>query len=380
MPTVEKLISADSHVVEPPDLFVTRIDARYRDRAPRVVHDDGVDRWIADRDIAVGSIGAPTQAGRRFEDKESLSLDYSYEQATRAAYDPEARMPALARDGVVGEVVFPTIAVRLIETAIDTDLMSACCRAINDWMAQDFSAAYPNTIKGTALLNVDDIDQAVAELERCAKLGLVAGCIPAYPGEGRTYDLARCDPLWSAAQALGMPLCMHSGSYRPGPGVLGSFANDVSQRGIASFRASEDYWPRRSVADMMFSGVFERFPTLKIGVIEFELSWAPYFIQQMDRHYEEHRYVKEIRFKDDRLPSDFFHQNVFVAFQEDIAGIANRHIIGVDNIVWGSDFPHTESTWPHSREMLAKLLDGVAQDEVDKLAFGNAARIFGFSC
>ena len=378
MANVDKLISADSHVVEPPDLFVARIDARYRDRAPRVVSDGGVDRWFVDGDIVVGSIGAPTQAGRRFEDKESLSLEFSYEEATRAAYDPHLRMSALERDGVVGEVVFPTIAVRLYETAIDTDLLSACCRAINDWMAQDFAGAYPETIKGTALLNVDDVDEAVAELERGVKMGLVAGCIPAYPGEGRTYDLPRCERLWAAAQALGVPLCTHSGSYRPGPGVLAMFSIDVSQRGIASFQVSEDYWPRRAVADMMFAGVFERFPGLQIGVIEFELSWAPYFIQQMDRRYEDHRYVKDIRFKEGWLPSDFFHRNVFVAFQEDIAGIANRHIVGIDNIVWGSDFPHTESTWPHSREMLAKLLHGVAQEEVDKLAFGNAARIFGF--
>ena len=173
-PTVDKLISADSHVVEPPDLFVTRIDARYRDRAPRVVSDGGVDRWIAADDITVGSIGAPTQAGRRFVDKESLSLEFSYEEATRAAYDPHVRMTALERDGVVGEVVFPTIAVRLIETAIDTDLLSACCRAINDWMAQDFSGAHPETIKGAALLNLDDVDEAVAELERRREDG--SGC------------------------------------------------------------------------------------------------------------------------------------------------------------------------------------------------------------
>ena len=378
MPTVEKLISADSHVVEPPDLFVTHIDAKFRGRAPRVINDNGIDRWIADESIAVGSIGAPTQAGRRFEDKESLSLEYSYDEATRAAYDPHARIDALRRDGVVGEVVFPTIAVRLVETDIDSDLLSACCRAINDWMGREFTAAYPDVIKGAALLNVDDIDWAVVELERCAEMGLVAGCIPAYPGEGRTYDLPRCDKLWAAAQVLEMPLCMHSGSYRPGPGVLGSFANDISVSGTSSFRASEDYWPRRSVADMMFAGVFERFPALKLGVIEFELSWAPYFIQQMDRHYEEHRYVKEIRFKDERLPSDFFRQNVFVAFQEDVAGIATRHIVGVDNIVWGSDFPHTESTWPHSREMLERLLDGVDQADADKMTFANAARIFGF--
>ena len=98
----------------------------------------------------------------------------------------------------------------------------------------------------------------------------------------------------------------------------------------------------------------------------------------MDRHYEEHRYVKEIRFQDERMPSDFFHENVFVTFQEDVAGIMTRHITGVDNIMWGSDFPHTESTWPRSREVLGELLGDVPDDEAARMTHGNAARVFGF--
>ena len=374
---IEKLISADSHVVEPPNLWQERIDAKYRDRAPRMIHDAGVDRWIVDESIAIGSTGAPSQAGRRYEDKESLSIEAAFADTPKAAWDPDARLAASAEDGVVGEVIFPTIAVRMVETNIDTDLLSACCRAINDWMA-DFTGAHPKRMKGTCLLNVDDIDKAVAELERCVRLGTAAACIPAYPGEGRTYDLPQCDKLWAAAQDAGIPIVMHTGSYRPGPGVIGSFANDISAAGTSSFRASEDYWARRAIGDMMFSGVFERFPKLIVGAVEFELGWAPYFIQTMDRHYEEHRYVKEIRFKDERMPRDFFHENVFVTFQEDVAGIMTRHITGVDNILWGSDFPHTESTWPRSREVLSELLADVPEEEVAQMTHANAARIFRF--
>ena len=374
---IEKLISADSHVVEPPDLWQERIDARYRHRAPRMIHDNGIDRWIVDESIAIGSTGAPSQAGRRYEDKESLSIEAAFADTPKAAWDPDARVVASDLDGVTGEVVFPTIAVRMVETNMASDLLSACFRAANDWMA-DFTGAHPKRLKGTCLLNVDDVDEAVAELERCLVKGAAAACIPAYPGEGRTYDLPRCERLWAAAQDAGIPIVMHTGSYRPGPGVIGSFANDISAGGTSSFRASEDYWARRAIGDMMFSGVFERFPRLRVGAVEFELGWAPYFIQTMDRHYEEHRYVKEIRFEGERMPSDFFHENVFVTFQEDVAGIMTRHITGVDNIMWGSDFPHTESTWPRSREVLAKLLEDVPDDEVARMTYGNAARVFGF--
>ena len=278
---IEKLISADSHVVEPPNLWEERIDAKFRHRAPRMIHDQGVDRWIVDESIAIGSTGAPSQAGRRYEDKESLSIEAAFADTPKAAWDPDARMAASKQDGVVGEVIFPTIAVRMVETNINTDLLSACCRAINDWMA-DFTGAHPKAMKGTCLLNVDDIDKAVVELERCLRLGTAAACIPAYPGEGRTYDLPQCDRLWAAAQDAGIPIVMHTGSYRPGPGVIGSFANDISAGGTSSFRASEDYWARRAIGDMMFSGVFERFPGLTVGAVEFELGWAPYFIQTMD--------------------------------------------------------------------------------------------------
>ena len=374
---IEKLISADSHVVEPPNLWQERIERKYRDRAPRMIHDNGVDRWIVDEHIAIGSTGAPSQAGRRYQDKESLSIEAAFADTPKAAWDPDARIEASLRDGVVGEVIFPTIAVRLVETHIDPGLLSACCRAINDWMI-DFTGAHPKSLKGTCLLNVETVSEAVAELSRCVKRGAIAACIPAYPGEGKTYDRAEYDLLWAAAQDAAIPIVMHTGSYRPGPGIVGSFANDISVGGTSSFRASEDYWVRRAIGDMMFSGVFERFSTLKIGAVEFELGWAPYFIQTMDRHYEEHRYVKEIRFKSERMPRDFFHDNVFVTFQEDVAGVMTRHITGVENILWGSDFPHTESTWPHSREVLSELLSEVPDQEIALMTHGNAARIFGF--
>ena len=166
---VDKLISADSHVVEPPDLWDSRIDAPFRDRRPRMYLDGDVHRWIADKDINVGSLGAPSQAGRRFEDPDSLTIEAPFQDTPEAAYDPHARVKAMAVDGVVGEVTYPTIAVRLIETDIDSDLMSACFRAMNDWMAE-FCSAYPNSIKGSGVINVDDMDDALAEMERCAKL------------------------------------------------------------------------------------------------------------------------------------------------------------------------------------------------------------------
>lgn len=375
---LEKLISADSHVVEPPDLWQNYTEKKFRDRAPRVVRQGDVDNWIVDEDILIGSIGGPTQAGRRYTDLEKLEIEGSYEDSPAAAYDPHERLKAMEVDGVVGEVVYSTIGTRLFTVDVRGELLSACFKALNDWSA-DFGNAYPGQLKGTGVISFDDIDGAIDEIQRCAKLGLGGLVIPAYQSEDRHYDEPEFEPFWAAAEEIGLPIGMHSGSARPGPGRIGSFANNASVRGTSAFRATQDYWVRRSVAHMIFGGVFERHPKLKVGVVEYELSWAPYFIWQMDMAYKKHRYVTEIQFKDGKVPSDIFHQNVFVCFQEDPLGIALRDVIGVDNIMFGSDYPHRESTWPNSRKVLKEVLAGVPEDEQVKITYSNAARLYGFN-
>ena len=374
---LDRLISADSHVVEPPDLWENYTDKKFRDRAPRVVRQGDVDNWIVDEDILIGSIGGPTQAGRRYTDLEKLQIEASYDESPAAAYDPHERLKAMEVDGVVGEVVYSTIGTRLYTVDVRGELLSACFRALNDWSA-DFGRAYPGKLKGTGVISFDDIDGAVSEIQRCAKMGLSGFVIPAYQSEERHYDEPEFEPFWAAAEEIGLPIGMHSGSARPGPGRIGSFANNAGVRGTSAFRATQDYWVRRSVANMIFGGVFERHPKLKVGVVEYELSWAPYFIWQMDMAYKKHRYVTEIKFKGGKAPSDIFHQNVFVSFQEDPLGIALRDVIGVDNIMFGSDYPHRESTWPNSRKVLQEVLAEVPEDEQEKISYSNAARLYGF--
>lgn len=373
-----KLISADSHVVEPPDLWATRIDPKFREDAPRLVTEDGIHRWYVAQGVSIGSVGAASDAGKRYDEPEALSIEAKFEEVPTGAYDPHARLKDQEIDGVVGEIVYPTIATRLYTLDIDSQLLSACFRALNDWMV-DFSKPYPNTFKGSGLINLDDVQEGVKELERCAKAGLVAAAIPAYISEDREYYMPEFAPLWEAAQELGIPLGMHDGSTRPGPGQVVAFAKDVTVEGVSAFRTTQDYWVRRSLAGMIFGGVFQRYPGLRVGAVEYELGWAPYFINQMDMAYKEHRYVTEIQFKEDKAPSDFFHDNIYVTFMEDPIGVVFRSIIGVDNIMWSSDYPHRESTWPHSRETLARVLDGVPEEDKRKLTFSNAARMFNFS-
>jgi predicted TIM-barrel fold metal-dependent hydrolase len=137
---------------------------------------------------------------------------------------------------------------------------------------------------------------------------------------------------------------------------------------------------RNAIAAIIFAGVFERYPTLRVGAVEFEVAWAPYFLARMDNVYSERAVGrKHERFKDGMLPSGFFRRNVFISFQEDELGVQLRALIGVENLMWGSDYPHAESTFPKSREIVERILKDVSDDEKPMIAGTNVARLYHFN-
>ncbi|HYY15363.1 MAG TPA: amidohydrolase family protein, partial [Gammaproteobacteria bacterium] len=368
-----QLISSDSHVYEPQDLWTARMESKFKDRAPSIIRQDDGDWWYCDGRKVAGT-GAGSQTGRRFENPDELSRTDRFEHVRQGGYIPEARIKDMDLDGVAAEVVYPTIGFLLYNMVDDSQLLSACFRSYNDWLAE-FCNAYPDRLKGVALINLDDVQEGVTELQRARKIGLVGALITAYPRIDRPYSSSEYDPFWAAAQDLDMPLGMHIATYRPGPDQLHGF-QDIDRLSPA-FLANADHWVRMSLADMIFSGLFERYPRLKVGTVEQELSWIPHFLDRIDYTYTQRaRRAYWHRFKGDVLPSDFFHQNVFCSFQEDALGIRDRAIIGVDNLMWGSDYPHQESTWPKSRQILDKILEGIPDEEKAKIAGGNVARVY----
>ena len=236
-----KLLSCDSHIVEPPGLWDEGMEIKYKDRAPRVVKDDrGFAHWYVDEGVPIGSVGAAANAGQRFEDPDAITFEGRYEDVRPGAYDPDARLGDLETDGVEGEVIYPTIGGRLF-TILEPELLTACFRASNDWLA-DFCKAHPDVYKGNALINVDNVEEGVQELERCAKMGLAGAMISTYPSEGRPYGNTAYEPLWAAAQDLGIPLSLHVASNRPGPGQLKIFTTNAVEADSASFSVTYDYW------------------------------------------------------------------------------------------------------------------------------------------
>jgi predicted TIM-barrel fold metal-dependent hydrolase len=371
--TSYRIISSDSHVFEPADLWTTRIDRPFRQRAPRVLSDGTDDQWVVEDGKKVGSIGLVSQAGMRFEAPEKITFGGSYQQVRAGGWDPHAHVDDMKLDGVSGAVLYPSNGLFFFRIP-DRALLSAIFRSYNDWLAE-FCRAFPKQLKGIAMVNVDDPQEGVKELERTVKLGLVGAMIAVSPLPDRPYSLPDYDPFWAAAQDLRMPISLHTATQRPGPGV--PTLDNATQ--TATQRASIDHWVRTSLADMLFAGVFERYPQLQVAAVEFELSWVPYFLRMIDYVYLERQQQATYRFKDHMRPSDFFRRQIWLSFQEDDLGIQWRHLIGVDRLMWGSDYPHAESTWPKSQEILDRILTGVADEERAQIAGGNVARLYNFT-
>jgi predicted TIM-barrel fold metal-dependent hydrolase len=372
MPMLPLVLSSDSHVFEPPDLWQTRIDAAFRDRAPRIERIGGADQIVVEADQILSGIGLISNAGARFEAPESISAQRRFEDVHQGGYDPEQHLKDMQLDGVAGEVIYPSQGLFYFKVA-DTPLMSAIFRAYNDWLA-DFCRADPARLKGIAMINLDDVQDGIKELERAARLGFAGAMIAEYPLEHRRYDQPEYEPFWAAAAALNLPLSLHTATRRQGK------IRGVGERTLrdASSRSTKVFYPAMSMCDMIFSGVFERYPNLTLAIVEFELAWVPHVLSAMDYTYRERHDEAIVRFGNGMIPSDFFHRNVVLSFQEDAIGIRLRDVIGVDNMMWGSDYPHSESTFPQSRKILSEILAGVPDDEQAKIAGGNTARVYHF--
>ena len=370
-----RLISSDDHVMEPADVWTDRMPRSYGDRVPRVVQEPTADWWVCDG-RRILSFGPGTQVGKRFESPDELTPLDRAENVRRGGYDPDARVKDMDQERVDASIHYPSVAIALYHIA-NNALLTDACRAYNNWLA-DFCRHAPQRLKGIGIVNAEEAPGAVKELERCAKIGLVGALVPTHLSDGKSYDSTEFEPIWSAAESLRLPLALHVGANRPSHGDQLASTQGTGVR--KSFQATYDYWVRTSLGDMIFSGLLEKHPRLKIGSIEHELGWLPYWLQRLDYVYTQKvRRASDHRFKGGAVPSDFFHSNCFVSFQEDGLGIRLRDIIGVETMLWGSDYPHVESTFPKSREILDNILTGCSQDEKHKIVYANAQRIYAMN-
>ena len=255
-----RVISSDSHIVEPPDLWATRLEPEYSDRGPRVARDEAGDWWVCDDEKLVMASIPGTLAGKRFAGDLTITESEMFGLGRPGGYIPEEHVKDMDADGVHWGVIYPSTGLALFRFSPGTEFLNAIFGAYNDWIAE-FCNTYPDRLKGIAMINVEDVQGGVKELERCANMGLAGAMITTYPEglryfEGRGYDSPAYEALWAAAQDLDMPISLHITTNRPAQGDKVSEMN--VHLGQPSLFVNIDHWVRMSLTHMIFSGVFER--------------------------------------------------------------------------------------------------------------------------
>ncbi len=361
-----RIISADDHVQEPKDMWQKRVPAKLRDRAPKVVTVDGGDVWMLEGQVVM-KMGMNVAAGKKFE--EYKLEGETYETIRAGSFDPTERLKDMDADGVDAQVLFPNAFWAFMVE--DAELQLACMRAYNDFLL-DFCQTNPRRLIGIGLIPADNVEEAVREAQRVAKAGMRGLLVSSFPKSGPLSSEV-FDPLWAAAQDLGLPIHLHL--------AVGDTRGKVftEQRNVRGLMPGQilinSLGNMEALARLLFGGIGELFPKLKIVSVEGNIGWIPYFLERADRIYQRHRYWSRLELP--MPPSEYFRRQVYATFIQDLAGIRLRDLIGVDNLMWSSDYPHTDTTWPNSVKAIEETLAGVPDDEKRKIAGGNAARLYG---
>ncbi len=361
---VMRVVSADSHVVEPRDLWVARMgDGPFAARAPHIVdHERHGDLFIVDgaRPIPVSLYGAAGKA--------SSALRYSgdhIEDLRAGGWDPVARLVDMDTDGVSAEVLYPSIGMTVAGVA-DFDYQLACVQAYNDWLIE-FCGQGKGRLGGLAMVPTFDVDVAIAETRRAHALGLRGVLLPGLPPSGH-YAEARFDPLWLQVASLGMPVSFHI--------LTGGGDGDVTLgSGLRMmFFMSVVHAIQQTISLLIFGGVFDRHPTLQVVSAEHDAGWVAHFGYRLDQKYG--RFAASDTDRLELEPSEYLRRNVFFTFQDDPWAVVTRDGPGASQLMWASDYPHSDSTWPHSREVIDRDFVGVDAGEVAAIVGGNAQRLY----
>ena len=280
-----RMVSSDSHVVEPAGLWTERMDSKFGDRIPHLVQGESFYRWhCGEQEMGVlGGVGANT--GERFDNPQEMVREAKFADVRPGGYDPHLHIADIESDGVYGDVVYPSIGMQLYSSVAEPELRLAIFSAYNDWLAE-YCSPYPGRLKGVPVIMVEqDVDFGVAQLRRAAEQGFSAAMISAYPLRWNQYDQPKYDPFWAAAEEMSMSLSMHQLMNQPDPaqGEEDSLLLQID----AADRVNMEFYVRLSLPRMVYSGVFERFPKLKVTNVENDAGWLPYFLYSLDRTYEE---------------------------------------------------------------------------------------------
>ncbi len=365
--TAYRIISADSHMTEPPNLWTDRLDQKYRDHAPKVVeaYEGKRGAFFVCEGLKPFPVGGIFGSGKKSAELPE-HFRKGYEAAPKSVWDPAERLKEQAQDGVSAEVLYTSLGMFLYGLE-DAELRAACFHVYNDFVAE-YCNYNPKRLIGLGLISLEDISAGTEELKRCAQKGLRGAMIWASPPDDRPYTHPDYDPFWAAAQDLRLPLSLHILTERRGGGLGG-------RRRLLTSYIAVPHGVQKQLAVMIFGGVLERFPNLQLVSAENDVSWMPHFMYRLDHAYDRFRHFEGVTLP--LLPSDYVKRQVYATFQFETVGKDLVEAYGADKMMWSSDYPHTDSPWPHSREYIeGAAFKRISPEETQKIVAGNATRLY----
>ena len=369
------LVSIDDHVIEPPDMFERHVPERWKGEAPRVeTTAQGIDAWVFQGVETSTPFGMCAVVSLP---KQDWGFDPgSFSEIRPGCYDVHERVRDMNVNGVLASMNFPTMAgfnARTFFEAPDKDLALIMLQAYNDWILDEWCGSYPGRFIPMAIVPMWDIDACAAEVRRVAAKGCRAISFLEAPHAFGLPSLLtdHWDPMLSAMSDVGSTLCMHIGSS-------GSLITLAPEAPVDHHIVLPTQLTLMAAQDLVFGPALRKFTDLKIALSEGGIGWIPYYLNRADRHYQNQVWTGQDF--GDKLPGDVFREHCLACFITDPAGLKLRHDIGVETLAWECDYPHTDTTWPNSPELLMSEFEeaGVPDDEINMITFENSCRFFGF--
>lgn len=367
--THARIISADSHVVEPPDVFEGRLPSHLKDKAPRLIALDGASYWHVDGfDPIPLPVTAATGSGWRRSARGPVMADGAihWDDVLPGLYEPAERIKAQTADSIDGEFLYPTAGLwDAVKQLDDGELKLALVRAYNDWLAE-FCAHRPDRLFGVAKLPATSVADARAELERAVGLGLRGAVLDAWPSGAPSAGRPDDDPFWETVNGLRIPISLHLGvgvnaSTEPPTGVVPGMKPQMAD----------------ALLPLVASGVVDRYPEVKVVFAHGDAGWALHWMEFFDINYVRQRHLGQYTLSDpDAVPSEFMRRHAWFTFHQDRTAVRNRHRFGAVHLMWASHFPYEDANWPDDRQQAMRVTEEVPAAERQALLADNISRLY----
>jgi predicted TIM-barrel fold metal-dependent hydrolase len=358
------VISADSHVVEPPDVFEARVPATLKDRMPKLVTVEGEATWLVEG-VEPTPLSPTLATGSGWRKRTG---PVTWDAVLPGLYDPAERVTAQDSDSVDAEILYPSSGLwDAIKLSEDAEMKLAAAKAFNEWLAE-VCAHSPDRFFGVAKIPTTSVEDAVSELQRAVnELGLKGVLLDAYPSGAKVGGNADDEPFWEAVNDLDVPVSLHYG--------VGVEAPSLPPSGIAPGLKPP---MADAMLPMVAAGVFDRNPKVKVVFAHGDAGWALHWMEFFDINYVRQKHLAQYLLPDDdAVPSDYLRKFAWFTVHNDRSAVRNRHIMGQVHLIWGSHFPYDDSNWPDDRQQAIRLTDEVSVEDRQALLADNVGRLYG---